>query len=145
MDLPYRVTDLDGNLGFERVISGDQLIPGVSTGRLSPVYLMRYCTEHSEAYRTSDADLSQAARAALTRLSPSFDEANLEAIRVFRAPRVDPVWCVGAGQRRPPVRVDHLRLYLCNTAQAYPREAVSETSVLLARETVRRLASDPRT
>jgi protoporphyrinogen oxidase len=140
--LPYRVVDLEGELGFEQVIAADQLLPAASFGRLHPVYLVQHCSVDGERYRAGDGELASAGRAALARLCPQLGDADVESVRVFRAPHVDPVWRVGCAQRQMPLRVERSSLYLCSAAQAYPREAGSETSIVLARESVRRLLRD---
>src|SRR5262249_61700763 len=60
---------------------------------------------------------------------------------VFRAPYVEPVWTVGYLGQRPGPRAGH-GLYLCTTAQAYPRVTAWNTSVALAREAVAAVCQD---
>jgi protoporphyrinogen oxidase len=142
--LPYRVVDLDGSLGFEQVIAAGQLLPAAALGACAPVYLLRHCAVHGEEYRAGEVQLAEQARSALQRLHPGLAERDIEAIQVFRAPHVDPAWRVSLADRRPPIRVDRSRLYVCTAAQAHPRQAGSETSVVVAREAVRRVARDLR-
>jgi hypothetical protein len=66
----------------------------------------------------------------------------VEAVYVFRAPYVEPAWTLGWLKRRPAPRVGTSRLYICTTAQAYPRVTAWNTSVGLARETVTALHAD---
>src|SRR5262249_28156073 len=78
----------------------------------------------------------------LCSLYPDFQPADVEALYVFRAPYVEPVWTVGYLQKRPLPRVGDSRVYLSTTAQAYPRVTAWNTSIALARETVSTLVAD---
>jgi protoporphyrinogen oxidase len=137
--LPYRVVDLDGSLGFEQVICSSELLPAAATQPFFPVYLVRHCAGHGEQYRAPDSEIAAAAACALARLDPGLERDAVDSIRVFRAPHVDPVWRLGTELRRAPLRVEGAPLYLCTMAQAYPSSAGSEASIVLARETVRRV------
>src|SRR5262249_45447505 len=114
------------------------------TGGRHLFYLMNYCAPDSEAYRGDDEVLRTRAVAGLKLLYPGFDPADVEAVHVFRAPHVEPVWTVGCLEQRPGPRAGH-GLYLCTTAQAYPRVTAWKASVALAREAVAAVCQDLRT
>jgi protoporphyrinogen oxidase len=127
---------------FQGVVETTRVIPTQWTGGRHLIYLMNYCGADSAAYTRSDAELQRDAIDGLYALYRRFDVAEVEAVYVFRAPHVEPAWTVGYLDRRPPMRVGDSRLYLCTTAQAYPRMTSWNTSVGLAREVVATLVGD---
>jgi hypothetical protein len=103
---------------------------------------MNYCGADTETYARPDGMLTRQAIEGLVRLYRGFRPHDVEAAYVFRAPYVEPAWTVGYLRRRPAPRVGRSRLYVCTTAQAYPRVTAWNTSVNLARETVDALTHD---
>jgi protoporphyrinogen oxidase len=103
---------------------------------------MNYCDPDSELYRRSDDVVAGQAVEGLAAVYPRFSRRDVEAVYVFRAPYVEPAWTVGYLKRRPAPRVGRSRLYVCSTAQAYPRVTAWNTSVSLAAETVTTLLDD---
>ncbi|HLK10818.1 MAG TPA: FAD-dependent oxidoreductase [Candidatus Binatia bacterium] len=132
----YWTAVVDERFPFQGVVETTHVIPTDWTGGRHLVYLMSYCGADTETYRRSDEMLRRQAVDGLAALYPGFDRADVEAAYVFRAPHVEPVWTVGYLRRRPAPRVADTRLYVCTTAQAYPRVTAWNTSVALARETV---------
>jgi protoporphyrinogen oxidase len=118
------------------------VIPTEWTGGRHLVYLMNYCGADTDTYARPDELLKRQAIEGLAALYPGFDPAAVEAVYVFRAPHVEPAWTLGYLRKRPAPRVGTSRLYLCTTAQAYPRVTAWNTSVALARETVAALLGD---
>src|SRR5262249_43549154 len=103
---------------------------------------MNYCDADSELYNRSDEVVAGQAVDGLAALYPRFRRQDVEAMYVFRAPHVEPAWTLGYLGQRPAPRVGNSRLYLCTTAQAYPRVTSWNTSVALAAETVTALLDD---
>jgi hypothetical protein len=103
---------------------------------------MNYCDAASEIYARPDDLVRRQAVEGLSALYPGFTPADVEAVYVFRAPHVEPAWTVGYLNQRPAPRVGDSSLYLCTTAQVYPRVTAWNTSVSLARETVAALHAD---
>jgi protoporphyrinogen oxidase len=133
---------VDPTFAFQGVVETTNVIPLDSTGGRHLIYLMNYCSPDSEMYQRADDLLKRQAVEGLAALYPAFDPAAVEAVYVFRAPHVEPAWTVGYLRRRPPIRVGSTRLYLCTTAHAYPKVTAWNTSVGLARDTVRTLTTD---
>src|SRR5579885_2088378 len=140
----YWTAVVDERFPFQGVVETTHVIPTDWTGGRHLVYVMNYCGADTETYRRPDALLERQAVDGLAALYPGFDRGDVEAAYVFRAPHVEPVWTVGYLRRRPAPRVADTRLYLCTTAQAYPRVTAWNTSVALAREAVDALLRDAR-
>lgn len=144
LDRFYWTIVVDPRFPFQGIVETTHVLPPEWTGGHHLVYLMNYCAADSPLYRRDDAQLRQDAIAGLSHLFPDFRAADAEAIYVFRAPYVEPVWPLGYLRTRPPHRVADTRLYLCTTAQAYPRVTAWNTSIALAADAVRQLAADLR-
>lgn len=138
----YWTAVVDPSFPFQGVVETTHVLPPESIGGRHLLYLMNYCAADSEIYRRPDELVQRQAVEGLAALYPRFDPGDVEAVHVFRAPYVEPAWTVGYLRRRPAPRVGSSRLYLCTTAQAYPRVTAWNTSVALARETVAALVGD---
>ena len=128
----YWTAVVDPAFPFHGVVETTNLMPLEWTGGRHLIYLMNYCAGDP---RTDD-ELRRQALAGLGALYPSFRAADVEAAYVFRAPFVEPLWTVGYLARKPVARVGDTGLYLCTTAQSYPRVNSWNTSVGLARQTI---------
>ena len=138
----YWTAVVDPRFQFQGVVETTHVIPPAWVGGRHLTYLMNYCDAASELYRRSDDVVAGQAMDGLTTLYPRFRRRDVEAVYVFRAPYVEPAWTLGYLHRRPAPRVGPSRLYLCTTAQAYPRVTEWNTSVAVAAETVTTLLDD---
>jgi protoporphyrinogen oxidase len=132
----YWVASIEPSFPFQGLVETTNVIPNEWVGGRHLIYLLSYGRPGSEDYSRSDPTLRQQALAALARHFPGFSHDHIEAVYVFRAPFVEPVWTVGYLQRKPAVRIGGSGLFLCTTAQAYPSPTSWNTSVALARNTV---------
>ena len=140
----YWTAVVDPSFPFQGVVETTHVIPTEWTGGRHLVYVMNYCDAATELYQRADDVLRRQAVDGLARLYPGFTAADVEATYVFRAPHVEPVWTVGYLGQRPPPQIGNQPVYLCTTAQAYPRVTAWNTSVGLARETVQAIVADLR-
>ena len=138
----YWTIVVDPRFPFQGVVETTHVIPPEWIGGRHLIYVMNYCDAGSEVYARTDELVKRQAVEGLCALYPRFNEADVEATYVFRAPHVEPAWTVGYLRQRPAPRVGDSRLYLCTTAQAYPRVTAWNTNVALARETVAALHAD---
>jgi len=138
----YWTAVIDRRFPFQGVVETTHVVPLEQTGGRHLLYLMNYCSADTETYGRPDDLVERQAVDGLSALYPSFDPRDVESVRVFRAREVEPVWTLGYLQRRPPSRLADSSIYLCTTAQAYPRVTAWNTSVALARETVDALLAD---
>jgi protoporphyrinogen oxidase len=138
----YWTAVVDPRFPFQGVVETTHVIPACWVGGRHLCYLMNYCDAGSELYNRSDDVVAGQAVEGLAALYPGFRRQDVEAVYVFRAPYVEPAWTLGYLRSRPAPRVGQSRLYLCTTAQAYPRVTAWNTSVALAAETVTTLLDD---
>ena len=138
----YWTAVVDPRFSFQGVVETTHVIPTDWVGGRHLCYLMNYCDAGSEIYNRSDEVVAGQAVTGLAMLYPRFRRQDVEAVYVFRAPHVEPAWTVGYLKQRPAPRVGRSRVYLCTTAQAYPRITAWNTSVALAAETVTTLLDD---
>jgi protoporphyrinogen oxidase len=138
----YWTAVVDPRFPFQGVVETTHVIPPEWLGGRHLTYLMNYCDAGSELYQRPDDQVAGQAVEGLAALYPRFRRRDVEAVYVFRAPYVEPAWTLGYLGRRPATRVAQSRLYLCTTAQAYPRVTAWNTSVGLAAETVTALLDD---
>ena len=137
----YWTAVVNPHIPFQGVVETTTLIPVEWCGGRHLIYLMNYCAADSPIYRMRDDEMRSAALGALAALYPGYRSEEIEAVYVFRAPHVEPLWTTGYLERKPAPRVGATRLYLCTTAQAYPRANSWNTSVGLAKATVRAMMS----
>jgi protoporphyrinogen oxidase len=132
----YWTAVIDPAFPFQGIVETTHVIPQEWSGNRHLAYLMNYCRADSALYSTSDDILIRQALDGLAKLFPQFNESDVETCYVFRTPHVEPVWTLGYLERRPAPRLADSRLYLCTTAQAYPRVNAWNTSISLAQATV---------
>lgn len=138
----YWTIVVDPAFPFQGVVETTHVIPSEWIGNRHLIYCLNYCEPGSEPYERSDDLVKRQALDGLTALYPGFRASDVEAVYVFRAPHVEPVWTVGYLRKRPHPRLGSSRVYLSTTAQAYPRVTAWNTSIGLARETVDALVKD---
>ncbi|WP_447007512.1 FAD-dependent oxidoreductase [Saccharothrix isguenensis] len=107
------------------------------------VYAMRYTDRESSLFREDDAAIAARWTAQLRALHPSLSAADVDDVRVFKAPFVEPVYPLGYLAQRPPVVVDGTPLLLATTAHVYPDVTSWNSSVGLARRVVAMLEEAP--
>jgi len=138
----YWTAVIDPSFPFQGIVETTHVIPVEWTEQRHLAYLMNYCRADSAVFSTPDDVLIRQALEGLSSLFPNFRLADVEACYVFRAPHVEPVWTLGYLRRRPSPRIGDSRLYLCTTAQAYPRVNSWNSSISLAKTTVVTLLQD---
>ncbi|MFE2755132.1 FAD-dependent oxidoreductase [Actinosynnema sp. NPDC059335] len=107
------------------------------------VYAMRYTDRESPLFREDDAAVAARWTAQLLALHPDVHPDDVEDVRVFKAPFVEPVYPLGYLARRPPVVVAGTPLLLATTAHVYPDVTSWNSSVGLARRVAATLAGAP--
>lgn len=142
LDRHYWTAVVDSGFDFQGVVETTKVIRPEWIGNRNLVYVMNYCSAHSDEYNAPDSELIENAKVGLKRLYPDFELSDVEAAWVFRAPHVEPVWTKGYLRRRPAARVGDTRIYLATTAQAYPMVTSWNTSVKLASDAVSALLRD---
>ncbi|WP_367138432.1 FAD-dependent oxidoreductase [Saccharothrix sp. HUAS TT1] len=107
------------------------------------VYAMRYTDRESALFGEDDAAIAARWTSQLLALHPSLCRADVDDVRVFKAPFVEPVYPLGYLASRPPVVVAGTPLLLATTAHVYPDVTSWNSSAALARRVVATLAGAP--
>ncbi|CAL9416099.1 hypothetical protein SUDANB95_01749 [Actinosynnema sp. ALI-1.44] len=100
------------------------------------VYVMKYTDRESALYREDDARVTARWTKQLVGLYPDLTSADVEEVRLFKAPFVEPVYPLGYLERRPPLEVAGTPLLLATTAHVYPSVTSWNSSVGLANRVV---------
>lgn len=116
----YWMPIVDSGATCQGIIEMSNLVPLERSNGKYVVYCVNYTHRTSELFARSDEDLLAAYRDDLAALFPSAGATIVDEF-LFRAPFVEPIWPLGYRSRRPSPSVIPGRLYLANTAQAYPR------------------------
>ncbi|WP_158892230.1 NAD(P)/FAD-dependent oxidoreductase [Amycolatopsis anabasis] len=135
LDGHYWAPVLDAGAEFDGVIEMSALTGPETYGGRHLAYLMRYTGRDSALYAEDERDIAARWRARFLRLYADLPltEDDIEEIRVFKAPFVEPVYPLGYLDRRPPVEVPGTRLLLATTAHIYPDVTSWNSSVGLAK------------
>jgi protoporphyrinogen oxidase len=137
----YHTTPIGRGTRFSAVHDSAHLLPASERANLYPIYLTQRCDPQRPEFHASEASLRSEALALLRALSRGrLGESAVRDVRVFRTPHADLAWSLGDLERRPPARLGATRVFMCATAHAYPRPVSTDTSIMLARETVLGLA-----
>ena len=107
------------------------------------VYAMRYTDRESALFQEDEAAVAARWTAQLLELHPGLCREDVDDVRVFKAPFVEPVYPLGYLARRPPVVVAGTPLLLATTAHVYPDVTSWNSSVGLARRVAATLAQAP--
>jgi protoporphyrinogen oxidase len=137
----YQTVLIDPSTPFQLVTDATRLLPGGSLGGRHVTY-MTYYVSRSHTAALSDELVCKQALETLARLRPDFRDEVVERTEVLRRPDVEPVHTLGALRRRPAPRLGDSNVFLCSSAQAYPRACSWDSEVTLARETWPLVARD---
>ncbi|MCF7787846.1 MAG: NAD(P)/FAD-dependent oxidoreductase [Prosthecobacter sp.] len=105
---------------FDGVVETSTLTDTADRGRRHVVYLTKYLHRSDERFSASDACISACWVPALQKLFPQLQDSDIESVRVFRSPFVEPIYKLGQLQLRPPEELVRGKVYLASTAQVYP-------------------------
>ena len=109
--------------------------PRESLGGRHLIYVRNECGPHTDAFKLPDDVVRKQALESLRRWFPAFDPRDVEAVHVSHNGAAEPITLFGNLRRQIPTRIPNTRVFLCTSAQAYPRRAGWDTDVTLARET----------
>ena len=122
----------DSNLPFTAVIESTNIIDPELVGGRHLVYLPKYAAADEEVFHRPDAELREQFIAALKTIHPDFDESDIIAAPVFRAPFVEPLHPLGSSQDVPEIQTPIEGLWLGSTKHFYPRLNNGDSVVNLA-------------
>lgn len=125
-------TDFDGVIEMSALTGTDRY-----RGR-HLVYVMRYTDRGSELFNEDAGTIGERWSQQLLGLYPDLElgAGDIDDVRVFKAPFVEPVYPLGYRSRVPPMEVAGTRLLLATTAQIYPDVTSWNSSVGLSKRVV---------
>lgn len=131
-------TDFDGVIEMSTLTGTEQ-----HAGRYL-VYAMHYTDRSSALFAEDDGAIAARWTEQLLGLYPDLPltRDDIEEVRVFKAPFVEPVYPLGYASHVPSMEVTGTRLLLATTAQIYPDVTSWNSSVGLANRVVDRLLAD---
>ncbi len=135
----YWTPVLRSGTGFDGVVEMSALAGTEAHGGSHLVYVMRYTDRSSRLYAQDATAVAARWTAQLLGLFPELTPDDIEDVRVFKAPFVEPVYPLGYLARRPPTTVDGTSLRLATTAHVYPDVTSWNSSVKLVNEVTDRL------
>ena len=131
----YQTAFLDKDAPFQRTIEATHVVPAESLGGRHLIYVRNDCGPHTDAFKLPDDVVRKQALESLRRWFPAFDPRDVEAVHVSHNGAAEPITLFGNLRRQIPTRIPNTRVFMCTSAQAYPRRAGWDTDVTLARET----------
>ncbi len=138
----YWTPVLRSGTGFDGVVEMSALAGPEAYGGSHLVYVMRYTDRASRLFARDTAGIAAQWTAQLIDLFPELTTDDVEEVRVFKAPFVEPVYPLGYLTRRPPTTVDGTSLRLATTAHVYPDVTSWNSSVKLVNDVTDRLLDD---
>lgn len=117
---------------FDGVIEMTPLTGSERYGGRHLVYVMHYTDRESALYREDSASIARRWTEQLLSLHEGLTADDVDEVRVFKAPFVEPVYPLGYLTKRPAVEVPGTRLLLATTAHVYPDVTSWNSSVELS-------------
>ena len=130
----------DAAFPFVGVIEHTNFEPASAYGGRHIVYLSKYLPQTDALYAMADNEVVRFALDHLRRMFPGFEEEQLHAAHVWRAPFAQPVVEVGYRRLIPPSQTPIRNLLLASMAQIYPEDRGTNYAIRQGRETARSLA-----
>ncbi|MFD4675661.1 NAD(P)/FAD-dependent oxidoreductase [Lentzea sp. NPDC058450] len=117
---------------FDGVIEMTPLTGSERYGDRHLVYVMHYTGRDSALYREDSDSIARRWTEQLLSVHKGLTAADVDEVRVFKAPFVEPVYPLGYLEKRPAVEVAGTRLLLATTAHVYPNVTSWNSSVELS-------------
>ncbi|MGI5501412.1 NAD(P)/FAD-dependent oxidoreductase [Lentzea sp. CA-135723] len=117
---------------FDGVIEMTPLAGSERYGDRHLAYVMHYTDRESALYREDSDSIARRWTEQLLSVHKGLTAADVDEVRVFKAPFVEPVYPLGYLEKRPAVEVAGTRLLLATTAHVYPNVTSWNSSVELS-------------
>ncbi len=128
----YWAPVLRSGTDFDGVVEMTPLAGSERYGDRHLVYVMRYTDRESALYREDDDSIARRWTEQLLSIHDGLTADDVDEVRVFKAPFVEPVYPLGYLAQRPSVEVPGTPLLLATTAHVYPNVTSWNSSVELA-------------
>jgi protoporphyrinogen oxidase len=125
---------------FDGLIEMTELTGTEIHGGRHLVYAMHYTSRESDLYQQDASEIAERWTQQLLALYADLPlaAADIDEVRVFRAPFVEPIYPLGFLRQRPAMEVPGTPLLLATTAQVYPHVTSWNSSVGLANDVAER-------
>ncbi|HUQ58466.1 NAD(P)/FAD-dependent oxidoreductase [Lentzea sp.] len=140
----YWAPVLRSGTDFDGVIEMTPLAGSERYGDRHLVYVMRYTDRESALYREDESSIARRWTEQLLSIHTGLTADDVDEVRVFKAPFVEPVYPLGYLTQRPSVEVPGTPLLLATTAHVYPNVTSWNSSVELSRAVTDLLLRDAR-
>lgn len=116
--VPYYILNIaDERLPFTGVIGMSSIVAPEETAGMHLTYLPKYVLSDDPLLKRSDDELRALFMEGFDRMFPEFDKADIDAIYINRAMRVQPLQVLEYSKLVQPVATRHADFYVVNTAQ----------------------------
>lgn len=136
----YWVNVCDPSFGFGGIIEHTNLVPASDYGGRNIAYLSRYFVQEEPIASTAVDQTVDAWLKALEGL-PGFTSEAILGVHPFKTDYAAPLVTLGYRSRIPPIRSHIEGLFVCTTAQIYPRDRGMSEGVRLGTEAAAEIAS----
>ncbi len=129
---------VNSNTEFDGVVEMSELVNIEQYNNNYLVYTMKYCSKDSDLFKENEETIAERWKEQLKTL---FSDLNLTdddftAIKIFKAPFVEPIYPLGYSKLKPETRLGNSNLLLATSAQVYPSITSWNSSVGLANKVV---------
>jgi protoporphyrinogen oxidase len=140
----YWAPVLRSGTDFDGVIEMTPLTGSERYGDRHLVYVMHYTDRESALYREDSDSIARRWTEQLLSIHEGLTPDDVDEVRVFKAPFVEPVYPLGYLAKRPATEVPGTRLRLATTAHVYPNVTSWNSSVELSNSVTASLLRDAR-
>lgn len=134
LDGYYWMPVVDSGTEFDGVVEMSQLVRTEQYGGRHLAYTMKYCSQAAPLFSEPDEQIAARWQAQLLALYQDIGlrEDDIDCVRVFKTPYVDPIYPLGFTKHKPPMHIEGSRVLLANSPQVYPEIIACDASIAVA-------------
>lgn len=141
LDNFYWTPVVNSNTEFDGVVEMTELVEKSHYGNKNAVYVMKYCSRESELFKEDENTIAKRWKNQLINLYPdlNFKEKDIEDIKVFKAPFVEPIYPLGYSKIKPDLHLKGTKILFSTSAQVYPNITSWNASTGLVNQVIKTL------
>ena len=138
LDNFYWTPVVNSDTEFDGVVEMTELVNTEQYGDKNMIYVMKYCHRSSDLFKEDEEAIKERWKNQLISLYPdlNFSEEDIDDIKVFKAPFVEPIYPLGYSKIKPKIKIDDANILLATSAQVYPNITSWNASTGLAEKVV---------
>lgn len=138
LDNFYWTPVVNSDTEFDGVVEMTELVNTEQYGDKNMIYVMKYCHRSSDLFKEDEESIKERWKNQLISLYPdlNFSEKDIDDIKVFKAPFVEPIYPLGYSKIKPKIKIDDANILLATSAQVYPNITSWNASTGLAEKVV---------